>query len=473
MIEATKMKPRSRHILISTIVLYVLLAVSPDKFVAATYIGVYGVLLYRIVRQMPLVLSLLYVAGLSLPFGKFIPIELVSQPELAVFWRPFGIAADITVTLRHAIALGMGVYLLFDFVRRKKRVQNDGIAQALAVLPVVFLISAVMGSRRVDVSFLHSIFYAEPFFVYVFVRQYASKVWIPLIYGMLAIAVMYASVIVIAQQIQHHTLGLVVENYPGYTPIDEGADAGGVYRFGGLFAHANILASVLVVAMLLLVPHVSSTTRNAAPVASLCIGICALILTQSRAAWLSFVLGMGSMYQNIRGIFAMKQTQRFFLLFIPVFLVLVGVSVFPRVLSVPRVSETEGGLAMRAAQNNTAYHIIRQSPFFGVGLGMDVLAMHEAAIRDGGPLLYNPEPVHNGIFRLLLSVGGVGFVAYCIACVVAALRVNRAFRHATVTEKRYLSGLIAAGGASFVLAQFQPVYPDMGLLAFFTALLIL
>ena len=477
MIELVKMKIPAGVVAAATLILYALFLVVPTKLVAGICAVFYILFLWRQLSSLPQALIVSYAAFVPLSLGKFFPVSLVPATGIQLLDRPTGVSSDIAVTLREGIVFGMAALLLWDRFYKKLRYGFDRVAVGLFLLPLIYIGSSALVSVRPEISVLHALFWAEPFVLYIFVRRIGQRVPYALVLMSVAIALFCESVIVFAQNIKGMTLGVVIEDFPGYVPVDVSADAGLLARFGGTFAYANILAHYLVFSLFLLIPAVFSPRLLVRKIAAaaLIIGVWAFIVTLSRSAWLSFWIGLLGFYLLIRHekrIALYRDVRVMGIMAIPVTVLLCIILAWPRTVSTARTLTKWGSGEMRITTMQSAVPVIAAHPWFGVGLSMDVLALYERSLRLHIPLpSFTPEPVQNGFVRLLMEVGVVGMIPYLAALYFLGCMLWRRYRSAAGEQRLYLAGLMAACVAVAANAELQPLLPDVSFIVLLSALL--
>jgi len=458
------MKSVRMRVFVSTILLYAALCVAGTKIIAALSMLVYVFVLVRITGSIFRSLVVSYAAFLPLMAGKFFPVPLVTPQELHLSWRPLPVSADITVRPADGIVCGMGVYVLWQYVRNKRSIRKLFGWQTglLVLLPVSAMVSAVVSTHPL-VSFWHSVSYTGPLIVYLFARN-AKQGEYRLLISALTAAMIAVCGIVFAQYIGGRTLGVVIEQFPGYVPLDEGADAGSMIRLGGTFNHANILAMYLIVSVLTVLPALREA-RSGGTAAAIGAATAALLLTQSRAAWMSLGIGAGVLVYAARTRLRMTDARRpVFRILLPVITVLVLVVMLPRISRVVRTTASEGGVTMRSVMLSDAWQMFKEHPVLGVGPALDVYAQYSRVRREGRSLLYYPGAVHNGLMQLVIQIGSLGSVLYIFTVYIV---VRGAL---TGKQSLYLTGITAAYAAGLVYGQFQPLLPDLTQLTLFTTM---
>jgi len=466
------MKPSPQRIFWLSLILYVLLLFVPDKKFGLVIIAVFVGYLLRITNKTEaLVLSFIVLSPLTV--GKQFLIELVSSTQLHIFGRPFGISADIVLTARDGIAALMAILVAIDaYTQRRIFIPRDLLGKLLFLVPVSFMAASVMGSILPGFSMLHSLFFWEPFILYVFLKTSKYRVRRELVVAGIIAAVLFESIFALLQLVWGGPLGLAIEYFPEYAPLDMSRDVGGsVVRMGGTFAHANLLASYLVFMLPVVLPWVFHRQNKIShyALAGVLLGILALLATLSRAAWIgmaiSFLVFFYLAEKRLRMRLSVPITITRWGKGAIVILVLAGgIAILPRLGSTLYTFERYGSVETRMLLLTEATRAIRTHPLFGVGLAMDVYYMfqHARATSYGESVFtYFPEPVHNGFLKLFVETGITGLVPYLMTIALLGARLYTGMRRTKGTEGLYQAGLFIAGIAALINIQFQPILPDL------------
>lgn len=482
MIESGKMKLSPRNLFFQTLALYALLWIIPDKKLAILTIALFGGYLWYIHRGVEEVLAILIIAVTPLILGKQFQIDLVSASQLNITYRPFGIGVDVIVGIREVVCVLMGGILLWKQVHEKRGVfPTDGLGWVLAILPVVLLISTLLGSILPGISLAHALFYWEPYLLYQCMRSRKPVLSYSSFLAVAAATLLAEGSIAIMQVVHGGPFGTVIEYFPDFIPLDLASDIGtSVYRFGGTFPYANSLAHYLVFAVLLVFPvlfdpknpvHEEATT-------AVFVGMAALILTLSRSAWIAcgisvlLFLFVAERIYKTRLVFALKLS-RFGKLTLLAVMVAGLMLVLPRLAGTEYSFEEYGSVKTRELLFQAAIGSFRSYPLFGVGLEMWVYAMYlqSRTFSTGMSVFrYFPEPVHNGLAKIVVETGLAGLLAYGAVLVGIASWILRLLRQSQGMLRIYGVGLLAAILGVFLNAQLQPLLLDLPLTILFLIL---
>lgn len=470
MIDADKMKIDLIRVSVATALLYILLSVIPSKPVGVAAVFVYAGVLFGLLRNVDEALLVAFTAVTPFSLGKFFPIDLVSGQQLHLLNRPFGISSDIAITTRDMTVAVMALRLCIGCVRTKRiRIPTEPAAFFLLLLPFVLTVSALAGSVRPGLSILHTLFYLEPYIVYIFVRSAKHMRYDRMLIAA-SVAVLFESVLVVVQNVRGAPLGLIVESFPQYIPVDVSTDAQHLLRLGGTFDHANSMAHFLLFFGLCITPGLFAADTLLRRITALAVsgGIIALLLSLSRSAWASVFMGVvvlvfllrkydfrATIYSDVRVFVACAALVLFILAY---------QLVIPRLMRTSRTFEKYGSGEMRLSLLREGIPVMLKHPWFGVGMGMDVYVSYRRAKLTGIPIpSYFPEPVQNGFLQLLMQTGITGLAAYLAALSALGFVLWKEVRK---TPSIALAGIVAAVVAVTVNSQLQPILPDMTFIAF-------
>lgn len=482
MIESTKMKLHPASLFFVTLGYYLLLSAAPDKKLLIALFILSAGIIYRFVKNIPRALLLLYFIQTPIIIGKKWITELVNTTDLAIYGRPYGMSADFTLTLQHVVIIGMAVIMLYEFfVRRTRFPRNDPLLVWLILLPLMVLVATLLGSVYVSASMPHVWYFIEPLIVYVFIRVLKPKVRFIEVLSVFGAMLWLETGISLLQKLLGSSIGLVIEEYAQYIPVDLSADAGirGIPRFGGTYGYANNLAHIYT----FLLPLFFSSVIFSWPVVgtmvrwALLAGVCGLILTQSRSAWLGVGMSVLAFFFIIEKIWRYSSSlqwntspfQRVIVLSVLFGSVAV---VIPRVSGTLSTFEPLGSGETRIRLVREAMGVIQDRWVSGVGLELDAYYMYtrSRAIYFGSPgrpsvLSYFPEPVHNGFIRLLMQVGIIGVVPYIIVlCGIFRMLFRRLASERSLIERMITLSLILGITSWYLNSMLQPLLPELHLI---------
>ncbi len=470
MIEFGKMKLLPVRICVITIVLYALLWVVPDKKIAIGVMMCYVGVVAWVLQDVAQALVISYLAFIPVGLGKFFPVVLVSPIQLNIPYRFLGITAHSTVTMRDVAVVLMGVLSVRQSIRQRMLFwPRDAVGWILLVLPVGMALSAFLGSVIPDISFVQALVFIEPFIVYTYVTRVLPRLDLQLVMSVLIAGLGFESVVAGAQYVRGAPLGLLIEGFPGFIPVDTNPDATFAYRFGGTFTHANILAHYLIFSLFLVIPvlfdrHAYVRRFGAFAVT---LGLMALTLTQSRSAWIAGVFALLFFFFYIEKVRGHRpaipvDVRPILYMSLPIILAVVWYLVFPRLAGTAYTFTPYGSGGTRLGLLTDAIRSARMHPLFGVGLSMDVYASYLGSVVRHVPYaVFIPEPVHNGFAELFVETGIVGFGPYVLVLFGLGWIVWREMKKSRGVRLIYLSGAAAGVIAVLVNSQLQPLLPDL------------
>ena len=469
-----------------TIIFYGLSFLSPNNKVFLGFYVLYGIALYILhKRQWKDVLFFWYIASLPLAAGKKIAFDLVSFREFnLLIFRPYGISADVIVTIGDVCIAIMGLVILKDvFFGKDRKKYRDTTASVLLMYFCTILISTVYGSIRPEISFLHALFVLKPITLYWYIRHHVHErvLWMHTMM-IIAAAIWLEFVMSGVQMLKQGPIGSVLELTPDYIPYDMSSDSGQIFRPVGSFYHANTLAHFLLPFLCIMIPFFFVLFPGVSvwfTVTTMTVGFSVLLLTLSRSAWISFFAGF-SVYVflvekiwNIR-LILMEQSKRILKWWIIPVLLVILVFVLPRVVNTLFTFERYGSAETRLLLLQDAALAARENPVFGVGLEMDLFFMYLRSVQrrvTNGVIFFFPEPVHNGYMRLLLQAGIVGIVGFFAALAVVLQMLIRSFRSVKSIQQRHMLSAVAAGITAICInSLMQPLLPNIHDIVLFVAI---
>jgi len=485
MIESSKMKSVIRSVFLPTLIYYAATCLVPNKisFIIVT-LG-YVAVLWRMTNDFRVALGSSYIALSLFVIGKTFEIELISARDLAIPWRSFGISADVLVTFQDAAVIGMASYMAFGIWKKTYQYTRNRLLEFLLFLyPVVTIIVTYIGSVRPEISFLHVLFTLRPIIVYYFFVSIphfsVRRVW-----DIFAAGLCLEAAIVAGQMMRNGPLGLLIEPIYNYIVIDKSYEVVQLIRYGGTYMHANALAHGLLIPLTALVPLLVYQDDRHGKRLVLCFvaGFAVLAVTMSRSAWISFGAGIGTFIVLAQYLWQYRVRFSYFLDVFGTWAAIVcififGVFVTPRIISTVHTMDPYGSVETRVLLLRAYSELIRTHPLFGVGLEMDVYTGYLQSLVRGDPkidspnrsvLQYFPEPVHNGLLRLMVQTG---IVATAVYIGVYAVLFRIAFIHMRrvrkVPERLISLSLVCMVIVAFINSMMQPILPDVALLAALT-----
>lgn len=191
----------------------------------------------------------------------------------------------------------------------------------------------------------------------------------------------------------------------------------------GTTAHPNILGGVLAVFTLFHLNHIIYGTKKYQKInfIILLLSVSAILLTQSFSAFLALIIGSITIYLKIKHRFKLTSRQYFTLFVTTNILILILLS--GRFF---QINKTEISIFRRSYLNNTAYNMITDNAFTGVGL-QNFTALAEK-FSENDEIVRFVQPVHN-LALLLISETGLLGVAILLIFILPILRKKQVIKH--------------------------------------------
>ncbi|MDP3947434.1 MAG: O-antigen ligase family protein [bacterium] len=255
----------------------------------------------------------------------------------------------------------------------------------------------------------------------------------PFLLGALAVSGVFQALLAFLQFRAQGSIGLSLLGEPLLGPRIGGAakiivEGGALLRGYGTLPHPNVLAAVLIVALLALSyfwlrrPGIRKMWQGGAPLWSdVLLGIAlfvvaiGLALTFSRSGWLAACAATALL---VFGAFLMKefriQAARLFFLLLTIFYLLsvsMGWAIFPRAT----LTREEPAVAYRLRYNDLGLELVKRNPL-GVGIGNQVL--HAVArgtyLEFGMRERWQWQPIHNIYLLVATEVGLLGALGFIV-----------------------------------------------------------
>jgi O-antigen ligase len=276
----------------------------------------------------------------------------------------------------------------------------------------------------------------------------------------LIIGLMWNSALVIAQAANNGALGLTTLGEFPYNLSVEGASiirAGSetLVRPYGLLPHPNIVAGILLIGCLAAASWVLAARRWQRYVGSviLAIGVFALLLTFSRAAWGGFALGLG-----VIALMSLRRLRQFWgAIAVAAILMLIAVTVFYaqyRPFIVARTGEGQESVELRSISDRIVFtdfalRSIGERLLVGVGAGN--FPWRASAYLQSTFYDLRGDNVHHVLLSVWAELGTVGLVLMIVAIISASAAAFRQVRAETFEGQPYRLALLAIFVALFAV----------------------
>ncbi|MFC1727193.1 O-antigen ligase family protein [Patescibacteria group bacterium] len=242
-----------------------------------------------------------------------------------------------------------------------------------------------------------------------------------MIYCLLPIALIYGSLITIAQFIKQTSLGgifywLGERSFSLATPGIAKAVVGGrlILRPYGTFPHPNVLAGFFLISLLLVYGLRKgalirkSKEANLVWFGAISLGLVTLALSFSRSVWLmSFILGIGCL---IKFVFGKKKPQYFKYLAIGMGVILIGLFKTINIINFVLNLSTKESIYLRLKLNQLVFQMLKGNYLSGIGLNNFIVRLSDYWSQISGVRFF--QPVHNIFLLVLVETGLVGLLIF-------------------------------------------------------------
>ncbi len=358
---------------------------------------------------------LFYLLVFLTPIGtkKFI----VSFPE------PF----KVPISYSSFFLYGLDLLLLIFVLANLKKIHLDRPAKWLAAFLAAAFVS-IFFSLSVGLAvyaFLHLALFA--LFSLIVARMMRERsLNLKDIFKVLGASAVVQAVIGLLQFRNQASVGLKILGESVLGPTTQGVarastEFGNFLRIYGTMPHANILAGFLVfgfVALLFVLFKSGERSRDAlgkfGVVTGLFLIFSAILLTFSRSGIAVFIFAVGAtiVYGLVE---KFSRSRTLFLTGILFLLVLFSAFGFGKLATArDNVSFTEPSVTYRVDYGLVALNLVRSHPFFGVGVGDQILAGLQAGLYQGEGLRssWQWQPVHNLYLLVVSETGIIGLVLF-------------------------------------------------------------
>jgi hypothetical protein len=374
----------------------------------------------------------------------FLPTQLGKH-----FWTDFsyvsGIRIDYLAPTVYVTDILLVTLFILSLVRWGKNLKNKPYNvqrqvksknSIILILAFLFLCATVFISSRSLLSLYGLIKVTEfTFLIFYLAKAIRTTMQLQKIAILFAVSSLFESLLAIVQYIHQGSLNGIFyffgeRAFTGATPGIANADIGGVLvlRPYGTFSHPNVLAGYLLISLVLIWSFVFISKRQwtrILGIISLIVGSIALLLTFGRVAILLWGILVVCLLGKV--LFTRIDSVKVRTLIIAVIIIgLAMIALLPIthdvILRFSQTSLSDESVTEREELLSTALTMIRQHPFFGVGLYNFIPAM--APLQKPMPLGLYLQPVHN-IFVLVAAqtgIVGTGFFIWLLAATVARIK---------------------------------------------------
>lgn len=461
----TKLKrlpPETFIFLINFILYFSFLIFNPNnKLIILSFALLFFIYNIRL-KNSKLSLILCYLSSIIITSGKTYDIQLIPKSMFIPGIPNLG-GYSVTIIINASLIIGVLMIILVfrDFMINKKikkaNFRKIDIFLFLYFLTVQLLDSTI--SHMPQISSLVSFSALTVMFAFIFIKLYKPKykILIPLVMWLLCSQVFFESSLALMQflrssplqkNIEHHLLTYIVSQAP-----DELINR---FRPMGTMVHANYLAAWLTFVLLLIFTYNYKKANIYLFLLNL-FGVCILILTLSRSAWITYYLGtMFCFYvfekvKNIEPPYFLKQAKIGFIL---LSIVLVVLFVFPRLQK--SLNILNGGFEFRQNQLKDSSAVLKNNWVFGVGSSMSIVSI--VTNSKIGYFRSDPTPIHSWYITTLIE-HGIFPTIFIILFFVLTIRseINKLFSKSTLNIQNYIRlGFVVSSTSLLIIGIFQP-----------------
>ena len=475
------LKDEKIYVFCLTLFFYFCLFFNPNNKTLILSFFVYLLLLFLRNKDFKKSLLLAFLASSPILVGKTYEIKLITAQQLNMPSRPYGVNEFIIISAKEIFIGLMLILLIREFFLGKRGIfKFDIFVFTLSLFFVSLTSAAVFGSIRPNISLILSLFYLGPIIFYLYLRnliQERKKILMPSLMVFVAM-VIFEGILVTLQFIKQGAVGISLE-ISQLLPLALGVDEDRFFlRPVGTFYHANQLAQFILPYLFLFLPSLFSFFKrrfNNFMIFAFMFSFWILLLSVGRSAWGSFLicflifLFIAERRWHLR-LKITKEVSRFILISLPFVLPIFFIYFMPRLINTFYTFQIYGGAYTRIILFKESFEIIKQFPFFGIGLGMDVFYSYQQLLFKSVSIFsYLPEAVHNGYLRLLTQTGIFSLGIFLFTCLIFLKNLLRAIENEQssiikVFQLAVFLGLLAP----FLNDFFQGYLPNLYEIVFFS-----
>lgn len=312
---------------------------------------------------------------------------------------------------------------------------------------VIIILLFVFQIREISSFNLFWLFkFAEFLFLFEITRQYfkAHSESFNLLSKIFIVSALFISILAIFQHFLGHSLGFTtlgesILNTSSYGVAKIVAHGTTYLRGYGTFPHPNVLSAYLFCSILLAFSYIISVKSRKSLYLygiSLIILVFGLFVTFSRGAIFASMISLGLFV-----IIYILKTKKFKRLVPAICFLAIGVLIslyFLNPLLSSRATLNDSAVKERAYYNQIGFRIIKDKPFFGVGVGESMLHMEQYSGDNLEP--WEIQPIHN-YYLLSAAEGGLVFSLILISIFLFLLIKLVRFTWNTIDENQFLYSL--------------------------------
>jgi O-antigen ligase len=413
---------------------------------------------FIILKNTKIAIFLSYLTSTVIYAGKSYAIQIIGSQYLSLL-HPDGVFQFITISISDILICVMFFILCREIFTKKK------ISFHLPSLTIIFLIiyiicffvSALVFSKNQNLSLFYAIQNSGILVAVLYARQYVIKNKLFLLYiqpvflGLLS----FESIIAFLQFIKNSVVGSSLEILTEMTAQGSIGENPFRTRPMGTFWHANDFANWLLPMLFITFGYLYIAPTKKKPLTLLIasLGTAALVFTQSRSAWISFiVLFFPFLYIIERRLHHyLVIPNKIFFLFVSLGIccLITAMYVIPeRFIQTIYMFEQNASGWSRIEQLKEWGNLIIQYPLFGVGQGMSLYEVFFSKLRERTDALYWLPTVAHNVYFIITSETGIisilslfGYFYVTIRNAILALIINN--EYSTIMQLSCLFGIIA------------------------------
>ena len=449
---------------------FFILFFNPNNKILLLFLALLFIFYYLYFKKFSLALFLFYIISIIFLVGKTYFIEIIPKAFVKSRLYPQGRMSALIITPNDIISFLMLLLILKKLFLKKLKLPK-GKNFYLLILYYVWLFISLLVNPTTSVFFIMFLQNISILVFILFKINFIDKKALPLSLALIKAIIVFEGSLVLMQFIKKSPLGSSIElsMIPAFgSGIDENPF---FYRPVGTFHHANELANFSLPFVLILFSFLYNKKlkdNSSILLTSILLGVIIIILTASRAVWLSLFLSLLLLVFIIEKKFGyhlnLKKINLKYLILILITIAIISLPVLPwRIGKSFYLFEEKGGAFTRKQLIKESISLIKKYPLFGVGYGQNIQASFKQNLT--GIMSYFPEAVHNA-FLIVASESGLPALLLFISIF---LFESKKLILAIKKEKEYAKiipvGLLVAK-VSLIINMFFNPFNNLGLFIF-------
>jgi O-antigen ligase len=344
--------------------------------------------------------------------------------QFSVSLRSFNLSAPELLSI-HLFDLIL-VLLIWTAVERKEKWRFDGLGW-LFVLFIIWEVVATYKSAHLDRSLVHTHWFIKYLLVYIVALNMPfTEMIIKKIPFTVTVILAIQALIGLLQYLNGGVLGLSILGEASGNSLFFVEES---LRISGTAGGTNSYSGYMAMLLVFLTPYIL-VKKKIYYYSIFLLGCVALLLSFSRAGWLSFFVGINLtilllLYNKVIRFSRILMFIIFMSAIMPVLLYAYKDQIMNRFTSEEAINSAE----TRIEFSNQAFEVINNYPVFGIGPGITQYFGrwndHQKYVKDALPNVHLDNQVHNGHLQMWMEGGAPAFIIWIAIILYIAFTINK------------------------------------------------